>query len=71
MYNLLTKPALACVHLSKYYTTKITTMYRSLHIEGKGISPKYLGQIRKLTETIDFSLSIHSRNLPILTKWNL
>ena len=58
---------MARVHLSKHYPT----MYRSLHIEGNGIQPTYLDQIRKLTETTDLSLSIHRRNLQILTEWNL
>jgi len=61
MYNLLTP--LAHVHLSKRYTT----MYRSLCIVGNGIQPTYFDQIRKLTETNDFRLSIHWRNLQILT----
>jgi len=55
MYNLLTP--LAHVRLSKHYTI----MYRSLCIEGNGIQfqPTYLDQIRKLTETTEFSLWIH------------
>jgi len=35
MYNLLTP--LACVRLSKHYTTKTSTMYRSLLTQGNGI----------------------------------
>ena len=34
-------------------------------------SNQHIYQIRKLTETIDFRLSLHWRNLPILTEWNL
>jgi len=58
MYNLLTP--LAWVWLSNHYTTKTTTMYRSLCIQGNGILPTYLDQILKIMEIIDFSLDRYS-----------
>jgi len=59
MYYVLINTPLAPVDLSKHYTTKTTTMNRSLSIQGNAILPTYLDQIRKLTVIIDLNLMIH------------